>query len=309
MKISRLISIIFLLMEHNKISASKLAELFEVSIRTIYRDLDSLLIAGIPIVTEVGVNGGIKIEDSFKLEKGFFGSDEIISLLLGLESLPLNIAKSDMQTTVAKIKNMIPNNRYQQIKKSVNQISIDYTPWFANNMDTYYLDELNSAIKSNNIITIKYIDKNGCESKRQLEPYLLSFKENYWYLQAYCLNKKAFRVFKLTRVSCLIVHDELFEARDYTPDPMNGSNWAYKEVIEVKLKVEPSILNSIIDMFGHSVIQETDNKDIIVNIPLTKDDFGYNIILGFGYQCECIEPIEVRDEIIKRLKKSLEKYK
>ena len=121
MKIDRLIAIIMVLLEKDRISAAKLAEMFEVTPRTIYRDIDTLDLAGIPIVTYPGVNGGIGIMDNYKISKQFFTAGDITTLLSGLTNVSTTLSPEDMAGTMAKVKSLIPEGKREPIEIKANK--------------------------------------------------------------------------------------------------------------------------------------------------------------------------------------------
>ena len=160
MKIERLLSIIVILLERKKIPAPRLAEIFEVTTRTIYRDIDTLNAAGIPIVTYPGVNGGVGILEEFKIEKNLFTSEDLASLLTGLSSINSTFSSSEITNALIKLKGIIPEKKLKDIEKKTNRIIIDLTPWKNTNNVSSDLKNIKSAMDKNKILTFKYEDRH-----------------------------------------------------------------------------------------------------------------------------------------------------
>jgi predicted DNA-binding transcriptional regulator YafY len=181
MKIDRLISIIMVLLERKKISATKLAEMFEVTPRTIYRDIETITLAGIPIITYPGVNGGIGIIEEYKIDKKLFTTSDITTLLIGLASIPSELSSGEIVNTLAKVKGLIPAEQISDIELKSNQITIDLTPWAGNKNLQPNLEEIKRALNEKKLLSFKYSDHTGNKSIRKVEAYQLVLKgTNLW---------------------------------------------------------------------------------------------------------------------------------
>lgn len=180
MKIDRLISIIMLLLEQKKISAAKLAEMFEVTPRTIYRDVETINLAGIPIITYPGVHGGIGIMEEYKIEKKLFTISDITALLIGLGSIYSTMSSDEILHAMAKVKGLVSAEQFKEIELISNQIAVDHTPWFGTRNLILNFEEIKKAIIENQIITFKYLDRKGEKSHRKVEPYRMVLKESNW---------------------------------------------------------------------------------------------------------------------------------
>ena len=218
MKITRIISIIMLLLEHEIISATKLAEMFEVSPRTIYRDVDTISMAGIPIVTYTGISGGIAIMSEYKIDKKLFTLSDITALLIGLGSIHSTLSNEELMATIVKIKGLVPADRYKDIESTLNQITIDHTPWHGNQRLINFINLIKTAMSEKKLITFKYYDRLGKKSFRKIEPYRLALKNASWYIQGYCCDRKDYRIFSVSRMESLKLTEEAYTPRsfDYT---------------------------------------------------------------------------------------------
>jgi predicted DNA-binding transcriptional regulator YafY len=213
-KLERIIAIIMLMLRRKQVSALKLAQMFEVSLRTIYRDMETIGYAGIPLFSTPGPNGGYGIVDDYKIEKGLFTTGDIIAILTALQGTQSVYNDTDIANAIVKIKGLFTEKELDTIEAKSRHITIDHTPWFG--METLKVDveEIISAITNKNVLKIMYTNYSGESSGRQIELYRLFLKNANWYLIAFCLSKQEFRVFKLSRISCLEILDTIFESRD-----------------------------------------------------------------------------------------------
>lgn len=308
MKIDRLVSIIMVLLENKKVSAAKLSEMFEVTPRTIYRDIETINQAGIPIITYPGVNGGIGIMEEYKISKKLFTTSDISILLMGLGSISSTLSSEEIVNTIAKVKGLVPEEEMRKIELKSNQITVDLNFWIGNKNLKSNLQEIKKGLNENRFLYFKYSDRDSKKSTRKVEPYRLILKDSNWYLQGYCISRQDFRIFKLSRISELKILDDTFSSREFNAKPLDSETWIKKKLITIKLLVDKSLEEKILEFCDEENIKAYSNDKLIVNFPFTEDDFGYNILLGFGDKCECIEPEHVRTEIIRRIKSLLKVY-
>lgn len=309
MKTERLLAITMILLEKKQISAPQLAKMLEVSVRTIYRDINSLSEAGIPVTTCPGVNGGIQIMDNYKIDKNFFTSSDITSLLIALESLSQNVSPIQTNQLFQKIKTLAPEDFLEEIEFKTNQITIDLTPWTRNHTLQPFLELIKSAMDQHRILEFGYEDNQGRKTKRTVEPYRLVLKEISWYLQAYCLEKADFRTFKISRMLDLDLSSSTFIPREFKAKPLGNEPFYGKNFTITTLKVTHKIKEQLIDKFGQLRFSPSNDSDrLIVEFPFMEDEFGYNLLLGFGNQCECLTPPHVRNELKRRIENLLELY-
>ncbi len=295
MKLARIVSIIMLLLQRKKITAGKLAEMFEVTTRTIYRDIEVISQAGIPVTTERGANGGIGIMEEYKVEKGLFTTADITSLLVGLGSIPLT--SEDVLATIAKIKGLAPKEQMRDIETKARRVIVDHTPWSGQRPPQSHLDEIKAALEANRLIAFHYYDASGKESTRTVEPYHLLLKESTWYLLAWCHARQDSRMFRLSRISELRVLNEHFTPREFEPTPPDGPP---PEIITLKLLVDESLLGWMADICGKENLEPHGDNKFLAHYPFIESDYGYGMILCFGNKCECLSPEPIRQEIKRR---------
>lgn len=309
MKVERLLSIIMILLGRKNISAKSLAEMFEVSLRTIYRDIESINMAGIPIVSSPGVGGGFHIMDEYKVDKKIFTTSDIATLLMGLDSISSMLTSEEIINTLAKVKSLIPTEQANEIELKSSQIMIDLKPWMGNKNLQPFLDRIKRAFQKQVLLSFQYLDRKGQTSHREIEPYKLALKENHWYLQGFCLNKQDFRLFKLSRMSDLKMLDVTFMPRKSPTSFFEFADRMTKKQIVITLLIHESIKDRVLDYCSSESITAYEDNQFIVSFPFINDDFGYNLLFSFGDKCECLEPPDVRTEMIRRIRSMSKLYK
>lgn len=308
MKIARIISIIMLLLEHEIISATKLAEMFEVTPRTIYRDIDTISMAGIPIVTFTGVNGGISIMPEYKIDKKLFTLSDITALLIGLGSIHSTLSNKELLATIAKIKGLLPSDQYKEIESNLNQITIDYTPWHNNQQLIKHVNLIKSAMSEKKYITFQYFDRLGKKSNRKIEPYRLALKNSNWYIQGYCCERQDFRIFSISSMESLKLSEDHFEPRNFDYNSTNLEFRAGLHPTTIKLLVDESLRGKLLQICDEKNISIVTNGKFIAEFPIVEDDYWFSLILQFGDKCECLEPLHVREALKSRIQSMLQVY-
>ena len=215
MKIDRLVSIIMILLDKERIGAQELADLFEVSPRTIYRDIDAINMAGIPIHSTPGVGGGFEIMQNYKIDKKIFSAADLSAILMGLSGLSNMIRGEELINALAKVKSFIPADRAKAIELKVNQICIDLSPWTGSRNIQLYLEIVKAALQESRLLSFEYVAHHGNISSRTVEPYQLVLKSSHWYLHGYCHKRNDFRMFRLSRMSNLQIQEKTFIPQEY----------------------------------------------------------------------------------------------
>ncbi|EHO77075.1 hypothetical protein HMPREF9942_01478 [Fusobacterium animalis F0419] len=284
MKDNRLFRILYYILEKEKVTANELAEKFEVSVRTIYRDIDSISSVGVPIFTTQGKGGGIKIDNEFILNKSLFDANEkeqIIAALQGLEKTN-EAYKSELITKLSAL---------FKIKNS-NWIEIDFTSWGSNNTYQDLFNALKTTIINKNIISFSYNSSKAEKINRKVKPIRLLFKEQDWYLYAFCLLRNDFRYFKLSRMKDLEVLAINYE--DNFENVVLKKELKYENIVNIKLKFDKNVAFRVYDEFNEAVIEDK-NDNLCVEIKIPNNYKLYNYIFSFGANVEILEPEEIRN--------------
>ena len=297
MKDNRLFRILYYILEKEKVTANELADKFEVSVRTIYRDIDSISSVGVPIFTTQGKGGGIKIDNEYILNKSLFDANEkeqIIAALQGLEKTN-KVYKSELITKLSAL---------FKIKNS-NWIEIDFTSWGSNNTYQDLFNTLKIAIINKNIISFSYISSKAEKINREVKPIRLLFKEQDWYLYAFCLLRNDFRYFKLSRIRDLEVLAINYE--DNFENEVLKKELKYENIVNIKLKFDKSVAFRVYDEFNEA-IEEDEKGNLYVEIKIPNNYKLYNYIFSFGSNVEILEPKEIRNQFKNMINEIAKKY-
>jgi len=301
MKIDRLVSIIMILLDKKRISAQELANMFEVSPRTIYRDIDGINMAGIPVRSTSGVGGGFEIMEKYKIDRKVFSTADLSSILMGLSSLSNMIRGDELSNALAKVKSFIPADRAKDIELKANQIFIDLSPWMGNRNIQPYLEIIKTALQESKLLSFEYADRNGNKTARTAEPYQLVLKGSHWYWQGYCHKRHDFRLFKLSRISNLQMQKEFFTPRDYQKPQLDFADILATMQTTIKIRIHKSVMDRVLDYCAYEHFSPDGDQHWIVSFPFIENEYYYNILFSFGDKCECLEPPHIRTEMKRRI--------
>lgn len=311
MKSERLLAITMMLLEQEQISAPQLAERFEVSVRTIYRDIDSLSQAGIPVVAFPGSKGGIRIMENYKIDQRFFTTSDLISLLTSLNSLSRHMNSKQTAYTIEKLKSLVPKKLEKEVALKTDQLIIDLSPWIQNGQAGASIELIQQSLDTQYALSIEYENRAGDYSKRAIEPYRLILKESSWYTQAFCLEKQEFRIFKLSRMKNIQSTNRPITQRTPPPVVFGKDTSGRTAFMTLSLEVDYSVKDQLAERFNDlEFIPQKEAGRYFVEFPyFIPDEFGYHLLLGFGTRCKCLAPDTIRKELVNRLEAMLEFYK
>ena len=298
MEQSRLFKIVYHLLEKGKSTAPELAEKFEVSIRTIYRDLDTISAAGIPIYATQGKGGGIFIMQDFVLNKSLLSEQEKEQILMALQGIS---ATEHNQTDELLMK---LSGLFQS--KVTNWIEVDFSEWYKNTPNYDVFNLIKNAVFNQYTITFSYFAREGNYSNRTVEPIKLIFKNKDWYLYGFCLLRNDFRFFKLTRIKDLEISSDTF-IREVKSSHEIETVIKNKNFIHAKLKFSPKVAFRVYDEFTDNVSKDNQGN-LYVNIDLPDNETLFSYILSFGDNVEILEPDYLRHSMKEKLALMLEKY-
>jgi predicted DNA-binding transcriptional regulator YafY len=301
MKVERLVSIIMILLDKERIGAQELADMFEVSPRTIYRDIDTINMAGIPVRSTSGVGGGFEIMQKYKIDKKVFSTADLSALLMGLSSLSGMIRGDELVNALAKVKSFIPADRAKDIELKANQINIDLSPWMGNRNIQPYLEMIKTALQESKLLSFEYIAHHGNKTARTVEPYQLVLKSSHWYLQGYCHKRNDFRLFRLSRMSNLQIREETFAPRDYPKPTLDFVKILETMQTRIKIRIHKSVMDRVLDYCTYEDFSPDGDEYYIVSFPFIEKEYYYDILLSFGDKCECLEPLHIRAEMKRRI--------
>lgn len=301
MQINRLFEIVYILLDKKAITAKELAERFEVSVRTIYRDIDTLSSAGIPIYASQGKGGGISLLDDYILNKSVLSENEQNEILFALQSLTVT-QNPETDKVLSKLSSLFNKNK-------INWIEVDFSPWGSGKNQKCQFNVLKNAILNHQIIEFEYINSSGEKSSRKVEPIKFIFKVNAWYLQGFCLSKKAYRTFKISRMLDVQITQEIFVERSPDEIPEDTHEKKSTKRIDVQLKISPLGAYRVYDEFDEKENVKNQDGSFTVTTSLPESEWLYNYILSFGANAEVLAPQNIREVIQNKLEEIIEKYK
>lgn len=298
MRESRLFRIVYYLLQNGKATAPELAQKFEVSIRTIYRDVDSISSAGIPIYATQGKGGGISILNDYTLDKSLFSEQEQEQMLTALQGM-VATTEENSNELLTKLSGLF------QIK-STNWIEVDFSDWAHRTPQQDTFNIIKEAIFQKRVISFCYFSGKGNKEKRNVRPIRLVFKSKSWYLYSFCLLRNDYRFFKLTRIKELEMLSETF-TQDFTPTK-NEKQLQVENTAAVKLKFDRQAAFRVYDEFTDSITEDSQGN-LYVQIDLPDNEVLYSYVMSFSDSVEVIEPQSIREQMKKRLQRMQEKYR
>lgn len=301
MKINRLLQIIIILLNRNNITAKELAERFHVSMRTIYRDIEELSIAGIPVYMSKGKGGGIFLFSEYTLSKNILTKEERENVIVALNTLK-STNKLEIETTIEKLQSIFGNIN------GLDWIEVDLNNWGDFKKEDKRFEVIKNAIIEQKIIRFKYINGNNIKSERSVEPYKILFKGQAWYLKAFCLGKQDFRIFKINRCRDISITEKSFELREVNDEIVKDAQEHTFNTIKLKLKFNKDMLYHVYDYYNEDEVYEDDFGNYIVVVEYPYDEWIYSHILSYGTNVEILEPKFVREEVKNRINAMMKKY-
>lgn len=298
MKIDRLIGILMLLINKDKITAKSLAEHFNVSVRTIQRDIDTLTLASVPIYADVGVKGGYQLLDGYKIDKNYLNRDEATILSSFLKSLEQAAPYEEVKSIYNKF---LPLTGQEEQSKFV----IKLNPNMNSNLFRKHLSIISKARDTQKKIRLKYLNMDFQETTRIVCPHVLVMYTGAWYLYAYCLLRDDFRMFKLYRIVDCEMLGEDFELQTLPePLPWDRPIDTNRQTTRIKLEIDKVLQGKLPDYFNPYTCEILEDK-ILVTLDFPVDEWVYSLLMGLIPHVKIIEPDFLRHEFLERLKKSL----
>ena len=303
MRTERLYNIVAILLSKNTVSASDLAERFGVSTRTIYRDIDVLSVAGVPVYMKKGRGGGIALMEGYKLDKAMLSEDEIESIMMSVGAMGAT-GYSGVDNVVDKISSIFKNH------KPDDWVDIDFTEWDSAKSPDSSFHKIKTAILERRWISLSYLNSYGQRTERKLAPIKLMFKSRAWYVNAYCSEKQDVRMFKINRMRDILLTGEHFDREEYLKiQPKPKEQNPHFEVVNLKMRFMPQAAYMVYDWYAEDNIKRQPDGTYLVETAFPMDEWVYSHILSYGDNVEVLEPGYVREEIKKRLSDIMKKYK
>ncbi|SCX91633.1 helix-turn-helix transcriptional regulator [Alkaliphilus peptidifermentans] len=290
MKIDRLLGIITILLNNEKVTAKILAEKFEVSVRTIYRDIENICMAGIPIVTYQGGGGGISIAEGYKLDKSILTSDELGNIIIGLKSIESISNNSNINLLLNKL-----SPKHEDIISFSDNIFIDLTSFYKTSL-SQKISLIREAANSNYEVVFDYFSTAGV-SNRYVEPYFITFKWAAWYVFGYCKSREDFRLFKLNRVNRLKITNRKFSRREVPKERLDIDRYFERDKKTITMLIDPSMEYKIVDTYGVDSYEITDDNRIKFQLIYVNHQYAMDFIRSLGDKVCVLSPQSIIDEI------------
>ncbi len=300
-KVERLISIIMILLKKDIVSTTEFAQLFNVSKRTILRDMETLSVSNIPIYSVIGVNGGYGIMDEYKVDKRLLSSADLENILTALGGLEQILVSEEVEVTLKKIEAMVSPSAAKA------SIRLSFYDWEGRSEIRQTLRTCQQAIGKSRLVTFDYIDKNDAATKRTVEPYRLHFSETSWYLKGYCLDRKGYRTFKLSRMDDLAMNEQTFSPREDFLEQERESDYR-AELVEVKALISRSVKDQFIERYGRKSIENYNSEYLLATLHVPQNSAGFQFLASFGTNLEIVEPRSYMESFREFLAKMMEKY-
>lgn len=301
MKINRLTEIILILLNKNIVTAKELSDKFQVSTRTIYRDIETLSLSGVPVYMSKGKKGGIGLLEDFSINKTLLSDNDKESITLALKALS-TIEYPDINSVINKV-GFVNVTNYND-----NWIDIDLSRWGSKTYEDDKFDKIKYAILNNKLVEFSYINSLSNQSKRIIEPIKLIYKGQSWYLYGYCRLKKDFRLFRISRIKDFEVNKQSFTKWNLKKQEINKDENKVFNTVKVKLEVKKKVLYRVFDEFDKESIIENENGNYQVTMEYPENEWLYGYILSFGPYVKVIEPLHIRNIIIEKMKETLNMY-
>lgn len=302
MKLERLYGITVYLMNHGRTSANELAKHFEVSLRTIQRDIDSLCMAGIPVISVTGMAGGYEISDSFRLDKDFATSDEYSYILTALKGLETATLDPRVKHTLEKIAHAS--------KPEDNGIILDFS--VLHEGDNTTLQQLKTAVTKKLAVEFTYTNNNNETRTHNVEPIAVVYRWYAWYLLAYSKVKNDYRTYKLVRMSNLKITDTPFEKKHKSADAIlrESDKTDSRQYTEIIMKCNEIAKPRVIEYLNGTITKEFSNGDVLMKATVVENEqFWIGTLLSLGDNVEVIAPEKIRIRLLQSAEKIISLYR
>lgn len=295
------------LLQKRKITARELAQRYDVSVRSIYRYVEEMTISGVPIDIERGRYGGLTIPDTYRIPTGYFTKDEYNATINALDAMASQISDENVIAAREKLES---RHKAERSEMSVcGNIIVDGGTWGDSKKFAEKMQVCEQAVNECRSLVIEYISREGKKSRRTIDPYVLIYKQNIWYVYAFCHNKQEFRTFKIGRIRYATFTNKTFEKKQFTRDDID-LNFYYnvEELVDVTFRIEKNSLPDAEEWLGIDNI-ELCGDAFVAHASLPDDDLLVNKILGYGGAVTVTAPQELKERVALAAKKIAEQYK
>ena len=307
MKYETMVQILFLLLAKGKVSARYIASRFDISTRTVMRYLDTMSLANIPIIADNGRNGGFYIADTYRLPASFLTEKEFSAVISTLNDYNKNVGSKTVETAVEKLL-CAKNPKEKIVNVQSGNLVIDGSSWNGNDNVKNVISLVSSAIEDCTLTKIGYVDKDGNETVRYIEPHAIILKQGLWYVYAFCRLRNDFRMFKASRIAYADKKDEIFEKRKVEINNLSNGKWFENLPSQtVELALDKSVKADVEEWLGVDKIYTLNGK-YMAQAVLPISDWLVSKILGFGGKVKVVAPQNLKDLVLEKAKSVIDLY-
>lgn len=309
MRIDRMLSITIMMLNRDRVTARELADKFKVSVRTVYRDLQAIDQAGIPIISHSGNKGGYGIMDTFRIDRHYLKLDDIVSMVSTLRGINTTLENRELDEAIEKIANLVPRTKSDDLNKYSRQMVVDIMPLGYTYRQKARIQEVHQAVNEQRLFEFEYYNAKGQHTKRIVEPMTLIFKGYAWYLFAYCRLKSDYRLFRLSRMRKTRILPESFDRKDKSYEDMFWPSSDTIQSVHLKLQFYPNVRVQVEDFFEPNQIRYLKNGSMRVEVDFPEDEWVYSFLLGYGEHVKVLSPQHIREILMEKAKKIQAIYK
>ncbi len=302
MKINRLLEITIILLNRGTITAKELAQRFDVSSRTIYRDVEELSLSGVPVYCNRGNNGGISLIEDYAINRTLLSNSESDKILFALKNL--------QSTKYPGVDEVLEKLGALFKESSADWIQIDETPWGSNPNQQNKFTDIKKALLDSRSIQFDYISRNNVRDRRTIHPLRVIYKGSGWYLSGYCVKREDVRLFRVSRMKEIIVLESKFNRNDYQTHLENETtpgNFC-ESLFPIKLTFQEEALYRLYDEYDDDQLIKNEDGTYSVELYYTFDDWLFGYILSFGNNVKVESPVELQELIKNKIKMMYDKY-
>ena len=303
-----MLRILFYLLARGKTSARTLASRFSISVRSVQRYVDAISLANIPIIADTGRYGGYYIAESYKITDGFMTKAEFEAIISAANAFNEKLGDKNLTSAIDKLQSVYrPNSATTDLKAG--NFLIDFSNWNGSDNTKELISIMENAIEKERTVSVKYVDRNGKPSVREVEPHLIVMKQGLWYVYAYCRTRKGFRTFKISRISYAHMTENPFKKREFDPSALTNTNgFDNEQSVFVDLEIDKNAVAEVEEWLGVESVYTNTRGKFAASCKLPLDEWLISKITGFGGRVKVLAPEELKKEVSDRARAILSQY-
>lgn len=296
MKLDRLLSIVIYLLNHELVSARTLADRFEVTVRTIQRDMDAINLAGIPIVAVQGPAGGYSIMDNFKLDKRLLGTDDLFNIITALKGIASSLGDMRIDGTLQKIQGLVPSASGDPFEGRQERLHIDFSALGGGPVWQESFRAVQTAVDTGRLLGFDYTNNRLEQVSRVVEPMTVVFQWRAWYLFGYCRLRQDYRIFRISKIRKATVLDEGFTRRSLSFREFSKQNDPARlgNPVKVSLRFAREMAPLAEEFHHEQELERLPDGSVVTQTLVPEDSWLYGYILSYGPYVEVLEPAYLR---------------